>query len=134
MRSCGPCTACCTVQGVREGLESPKPPGVPCPHLCEKGCGIYKKRPDECSTYRCLWLQGFGELWDRPDLSGVVFEYQDAVETPFILGRLNPGRQVNARVRDLAKALKEGTGLPVGFTNPRPEDGWFGTVEIEDDE
>lgn len=71
-RPCGSCTACCTVQGVR---ELKKPMHRPCQHLCAGGCIIYNARPKSCREYACLWKYGaVGDERDRPDLIGLVFE------------------------------------------------------------
>jgi len=132
-RECGACTACCTLQGVKEVLGEPKPAGVPCPQLCsdEKGCGIYADRPTECATYQCLWIQGLaGELWDRPDFLGVVFEHQNQVQPPFILGRVSSGRRVNQKIKDLGHQLQARYGLRVAFTYPSPDDGWKSTKAV----
>ena len=69
-RLCGGCTACCTTHEIR---ALAKPPGHWCPH-CQpgQGCGIYAERPEECRTYGCLWLAGYGPDRIRPDRSRVV--------------------------------------------------------------
>ncbi len=70
-RKCGTCSACCTTHGVTE-LE--KPPATPCEKLCEKGCSIYGQHPQSCQDFKCLWLQGAFEGWQRPDRLGIVFD------------------------------------------------------------
>lgn len=72
MRTCGPCTACCTVPQI----EDFSPPYEPCPHLLdlpEHRCAIYEYRPSDCRLFRCAWLRGWGEESDRPDLSGTMY-------------------------------------------------------------
>jgi len=54
-RECGDCRLCCKLIGVAV-LE--KPPERWCHHACQRGCGIYETRPEECRTFRCLWLDG----------------------------------------------------------------------------
>jgi hypothetical protein len=73
-RTCGGCTACCTTLGNTE-LEPAKPTFTPCPHQCEKGCGIQETKPSGCATFNCLWLQDTGKMFtdsERPDILGVV--------------------------------------------------------------
>jgi Fe-S-cluster containining protein len=70
MRSCGPCTACCTLTFVPE-LD--KQEGVTCEH-CDKGCRIYEGRPASCSAYQCEWLKGALPEFMRPDVCGVMVE------------------------------------------------------------
>lgn len=127
-RSCGPCTACCTVIGVREGLGAPKPPGVPCTHLAAcGGCSIYKSRPEECRTYACLWLQGMGSIEDRPDLLGVVYDHQPHPDNPqgLVIVRVHrPGAEKGARVRWNIRELLQ-RGFWVAVSNPPPEGGDF---------
>lgn len=112
-RACGSCTLCCTLQGVREGLDQPKPPGVPCVHLdaCG-GCAIYERRPMECMTYACMWLDGFGMASDRPDKLGVMLEVQE----PFVVAArpIRPGMEKRPRVRKLLTRLME-HGFAVGI-------------------
>jgi len=130
-RACGSCTLCCTLQGVHEGLDTPKPPGVPCPHLgAPEGCSIYGSRPSECATYTCLWLEGFGMISDRPDKLGVVFEAQPGPQ-PFAAVRVTErGVERGPRVRELMCWLLD-CGVPVGIVHldDVPED-WMGKGTI----
>ena len=67
--SCGDCTACCTVLSVP---EINKDAGVKCDKLCNKGCSIYKDRPDSCKHIKCAYLLSpWREEW-RPDKSGLL--------------------------------------------------------------
>jgi len=69
-RQCGGCTACCKTHEIR---ELAKPPGQWCPHCRPgRGCAIYESRPEECRTFGCLWLAGYGPDRIRPDRSRVV--------------------------------------------------------------
>jgi hypothetical protein len=69
MKSCGPCTLCCTVLDIP---ELAKPAGRPCVHL-GAGCGIYPDRPTPCRVFTCGWLatEALGEAW-RPDIAGFL--------------------------------------------------------------
>jgi len=69
MRKCGNCTECCTHIGIE---ETNSPPGVPCRHICSKGCAIYEDRPQACADVKCLWLNGEFSVNDRPDKSKMV--------------------------------------------------------------
>ncbi len=78
MRQCGNCRACCTVLGV-PSLKKPRYQA--CEHECDKGCAIYKERPDECKAYYCAWANNEeagdpiglkGE--ERPDKVGLFFD------------------------------------------------------------
>lgn len=73
-RSCGGCTACCSVLANSE-LVPAKPTYTPCPHQCDKGCSIQESKPMGCVKFSCLWLHDSGKMFDeseRPDLLGVV--------------------------------------------------------------
>lgn len=78
-RSCGPCTACCTVLPI-ETPTFTKPPNITCMHCSAERCGIYETRPEPCRGYHCIWRQApkLGEEW-RPDIIGVLVtdEYDD---------------------------------------------------------
>jgi hypothetical protein len=69
-RRCDACTACCFTHAVA-AIE--KPNSEWCPH-CEigTGCRIYFTRPEQCREFSCLWLQGWGDVQDRPDRLKVV--------------------------------------------------------------
>jgi len=74
LRSCGDCTVCCEV------LEIPtlkKPIKTLCPNVCNKGCGIYDTRPQECRTFQCLWSEGITGSGQRPDKSGIMSYHVD---------------------------------------------------------
>lgn len=81
-RSCGDCTACCTVMGVKS-IE--KPAYTRCEKLVAlgsasaraSGCSIYTTRPDDCRDFSCLWLQDDGRVlrnMERPDHVGLMFD------------------------------------------------------------
>ena len=75
-RSCGACTACCTVLKV-DAPDFRKPGETPCSHLGSSGCGIHPVRPGICRTWFCAWRR-VAALPDsaRPDRPGLlVFLY-----------------------------------------------------------
>lgn len=73
-RSCGECSACCTVLGV-DDLKPPKADYEACRHCRLTGsCGIYADRPPSCASYRCGWLDGWLDDEHRPDRLGAVLE------------------------------------------------------------
>jgi len=73
MRSCLPCTACCSgaLAVTIEGKDIT--PGNPCKY-CDNGCTVHDKQPEKvCREFKCGWLtdpQLPEEM--RPDLSGVI--------------------------------------------------------------
>jgi hypothetical protein len=71
-RTCGDCTACCTVLTV-DTPDFKKPPETPCKHLSSRGCSIHAVRPDICRTWFCAWRR-VAEMpdWARPDRSGLL--------------------------------------------------------------
>jgi hypothetical protein len=71
-RKCGPCTACCFSFAVTLD-DGRKPACEACKHLSTRGCGIYLKRPTECSKFECLWRSGFFDEDMRPDLVNAIF-------------------------------------------------------------
>jgi hypothetical protein len=72
-RTCGDCTACCTVLAVD---ELKKPMRWACEHIVCHGCRIYDTRPQGCRDFDCLWLRGeiSGDESHRPDRLGVIFD------------------------------------------------------------
>jgi hypothetical protein len=82
-RSCGGCTACCSVFEV-PSLVPPKPEWARCPHLGAHGCACYDTRPEECKRFVCLWLGGSFSVAARPDRSGVLWLVRPpAAEGPY---------------------------------------------------
>lgn len=142
-RSCGSCTLCCTVQGVKEGMpgtpSGEKLPNVPCPHAkihapsCG-GCAIYESRPAECSGYSCMWLKGLGGTADRPDKVGVLFEVHDQEDPtrPFVAVRtLSRGREKNPRVQALISHLR-GRGVTTIVVHPEDVRGWVTHLTVDE--
>lgn len=83
MRSCGPCTECCTRLEIKT-LD--KPAGVSCKHL-DGNCSIYAERPEVCRNFTCTWLHGQMGAMDRPDkVNTVVWAAYDGPLTLFISG------------------------------------------------
>ena len=75
-RGCGSCGLCCKLLAV-EALA--KPAHQWCSHFeAGAGCGIYAERPQECRTFRCLWLTGpqLGDEW-QPNRSRIVLFLTD---------------------------------------------------------
>jgi len=75
LRTCGECTACCTILAVE---EIGKALNEPCRHLCGTGCAVYEARPTACRTFNCLWLWSGKDEAERPDRSGVMLEAAQA--------------------------------------------------------
>jgi len=55
---CVKCRKCCMTILHMPNVKDP----LPCPHLTDKGCSIYERRPQACRTYDgrleredCLW-------------------------------------------------------------------------------
>lgn len=85
-RQCGDCTLCCKVMAI-EQLD--KPANVWCPHCNPKrGCAIYANRPDECRSFRCLWLANdrLGYSWNPARAKFVLTTSVDGIEV-----RCDPG-------------------------------------------
>jgi len=75
-RLCGSCSACCHTHSVfGENLKILTRSFETCEHcITNTGCAIYSSRPSSCRTYKCMWLQGFGEDEHRPDKLGLVID------------------------------------------------------------
>jgi len=90
-KTCGPCQACC----VSLKIDTPqfrKKAHVPCPHLVQKGCGIYDSRPPVCRGFLCGWrlLPALDASW-RPDLSGVMLVELPQAQIPKAYRAGGPG-------------------------------------------
>ena len=71
---CGGCTSCCFAYAV---VELDKPSLTECEYA-DKGCSIYRVRPDSCRDCYCAWItQPKVAIELRPDKCGVVFEKID---------------------------------------------------------
>lgn len=80
-RQCGTCAACCVYLKVPSIMKKAL---TPC-HFLKKmdteytcgennGCTNYDGKPDVCRDYRCSWLEGYGDIEDRPDKSGLLID------------------------------------------------------------
>jgi Fe-S-cluster containining protein len=104
-RSCGECTACCTVLKV-DSPNFKKPAGTPCTHLGAGGCSIHAVRPRICRTWFCAWRR-VASMPDetRPDRSGLL------VSLNFVLEPQNCFEGVSINVRLLAGSTAIENGL-----------------------
>lgn len=98
-RSCGDCTVCCTLCYVPE-LD--KGEGKKCGH-CDKGCMIYKSRPESCRKYECAWKKGELPDYMRPDRCGVMIE----VYPLMVAVILAPGHTLQTLSKDVLLILDE---------------------------
>jgi len=108
-RSCGDCTACCTVLTV-DTPDFKKTAGRPCVHLAGRGCAIHAVRPHICRTWFCAWRR-IARLPDeaRPDRSGLL------VSLNFVREPQNCFEGVSIHVRALAgsDAIENGMAATV---------------------
>ena len=106
---CGSCTMCCKLMAV---TELAKPKNVLCQH-CDigKGCKIYDDRPDNCRSFRCLWLQsqvmGLNALplQMRPDKCKVVLH--TTPDERAIIAKVDPKHPDAWRWRNIGLMLGE---------------------------
>jgi hypothetical protein len=142
-RSCGECTACCTVLSV---AEIRKPMRWACEYVQCGGCRIYDKRPPACRDFNCLWLRGAiaGDESHRPDKLGVMFDFFfstatnqvrfiafelwngafDGLDAAALLAELSAAREVQLSYRN-------GTWRTIGAkstANPATEASWEGII------
>ncbi len=107
-RACGECTACCTVYYI-DGLWPESPRWEPCPHARVDqggGCGIYPRRPHSCRSFRCMWLDGWGEDADRPDRLGLVLDFdppRPRIDKPATVTAIETGTGRSAEPRAAAR-------------------------------
>lgn len=127
-RVCGPCSACCRAMGVH---ELKKGAWQACEHLRESACGIYSRRPASCRNFACQWLRGVlevdgtvdGDL--RPDVCGVIFDYQPgtAFGDIFTAWEVEAGASARGRARDIIEELAERFPVMIVASDPDGEDG-----------
>jgi len=148
-RTCGGCTACCTVVAVE---ELGKPYHCGCVHQGTQRCWIYDHRPESCRLYECLWLAGMGAAEDRPDQSHLLWGVRvDQGEIYLDCHELRPGIIKNMKHEDFQHLIDAAAatlpnwvwehdiyggvclfpfGLPVGAAfaarPPYPPDPWAG--------
>lgn len=108
-RSCGDCTACCSVLTV-DTPDFKKPAGTPCVNLTERGCGIHAVRPTICRTWFCAWRR-VAEMpdWARPDRSGLLVSLNFVREPRNCL----EGVSINIRAIEGAGAIDDGMAASV---------------------
>lgn len=76
-RECGECDACCVHLKIKEPATIAHEAHVDCCRLGDDGCTEYAARPETCVRFKCLWLTGFGDDVDRPDIIGVIFHLNE---------------------------------------------------------
>ncbi|WP_184059453.1 YkgJ family cysteine cluster protein [Sphingomonas aerophila] len=108
-RSCGGCTACCTVLKV-DAPDFKKPAGVPCTHLSARGCSIHAVRPGICRTWFCVWRR-VASMPDeaRPDRSGLLVSLNFAREPQNCF----EGVSINVRLLAGSAAIENGLAAKV---------------------
>lgn len=107
-RTCGECTACCTIKAVP---ELGKPTQAACTHLCRAQCAIYASRPASCRDYACFWRQGLidGDERRRPDHLGVIIDHEPFALVPgavrLVVWEIEPGAMKSEKVRFVVEKL-----------------------------
>jgi hypothetical protein len=71
-RSCGSCTACCEGHLYGNAYGNIQTRGTPCRFLHTTGCTIYITKPEFCTRFQCLWLQGLLDDSMRPSECGLL--------------------------------------------------------------
>lgn len=109
-RTCGTCSACCRWPEI-PALN--KPQGVTCPHLagCGFECTIYQERPKMCAEFSCSWLQGHGQIFDRPDDCGVLIDRRDSQFGDVLIAR-DLGTHSYEMKREAISNISEDAQLP----------------------
>jgi hypothetical protein len=105
-KSCGGCTACCTIMGV---AQLNKPHYIPCEHICPLGCAIYESKPSACHMWECAWKSGwiYGDVRRRPDKLGVMFEFRIVGGSSFLWAyEVWPGAFTDPKVNQLLRRLQ----------------------------
>lgn len=103
-RSCGDCTACCTVLTV-DTPDFKKPGETPCANLCAAGCSIHPVRPTICRTWFCAWRRVAGMPEEaRPDRSGLLVSINFSREPRNCF----EGVSINVRLLAGSRAIENG--------------------------
>ena len=107
MRRCADCRECCIVMSIEE-IE--KPHDTACPHLCQKGCGIYPERPDECRQFTCMWRESLVPSWMKPNKVHAVIwpgtaDKEGGKPIPIIRINFNKAFRMHPRVYRWAKKI-----------------------------
>ena len=131
-RTCGACRGCCLPWAVP---EVGKLDAAWCPKSTPgDGCTIYATRPDACKKFACVWLNGKGEESDRPDVLGVMMDFEDVrlgskTVCVFHLWELEKNAMDKQRVRQIARA-NESAGNIVILHRPRDAKSYISTVRL----
>jgi Fe-S-cluster containining protein len=102
--------------GVRD-LDPPKDPGTRCPHVCSRGCRIYRHRPQSCRDFACLWRLGSFPEPFRPDKVGVCFSVDSTGKT--VIGFIDASRPhawlANERLVAFLKRVSRSCSVALGL-------------------
>jgi hypothetical protein len=116
--------------------ELDKKPGVPCKHICEKGCAIYGEHPEGCQSFVCTWYQGEHSQREKPCVTGIVcwVAYtgimldKDGNKCPTLFVSHRPNRRLSKKMRRWM--IMQSYRFPVILTpmkgnNPRERTIWW---------
>ena len=113
-RQCGACKLCCILPEIP---SMGKPVDTWCAHADPTndacGCKGYENRPDGCRSFSCGWLDGMGDLEDRPDQLGVMMQPVTHLDLGPCLAfvEAKPGALQSPKVQQyLAQALRQAPG------------------------
>lgn len=107
-RTCAGCDLCCRLLAVK-ALD--KPAGPLCPCHTGTGCRIYGYRPQACRDFRCLYLDGVGDV--KPAEMGVLFYGGKDVGLPLVIAReAVPGAALRPQAGAMMLGIV-GDGVPV---------------------
>jgi hypothetical protein len=109
-RACGDCTACCQGWLTADIHGKYMYSGAPCHYKGDKGCTIYKNRPQLCVDFKCAWLTD-PEVpeWMKPSLSKVIMYWRSIEDIPY-MSVVETGQQIDASVLNwiVQNALRAG--------------------------
>ncbi len=106
--ACGSCTMCCKLMGIK-AIDKPK--NKTCSNcIAGVGCSIYSDRPQECKSFRCIWLQT-QELGParrmteamRPDKSKIILH--TTPDEKGIVAKVDPGFPMAWQESDVTAVL-----------------------------
>jgi hypothetical protein len=98
-RECGGCTICCDGWATGEAHGHKFYPGRKCFFVGEKGCTIYKDRPQEpCINFNCKWLTDDRiPEWMKPNLVNVLIAEENKMGIKFLTVK-EAGKKLDSEV------------------------------------
>lgn len=128
-RECGDCKVCCGGWLSIDVYGSKVYQGKPCRFVGDRGCSIYKERPDVCVKYKCAWLANTDVPgWLKPNQCGAILTESEINGIPY-LDVIEAGTKLDSSVLSWAIMQHINAGVNIRYMISGGKN-WIGSREF----